>query len=425
MADIPLGRADYHRAVAKEAQIQTRNCYFEQNPILTGKMTALIARPALKRWIGVGNGPIRGVYSQPGSFNDAVFVVSGSEWYRVDKTGLVTLITGGLSGGNGAVSMAGTGTIGTGASAVPEFMYLADGRNLWLYTEKGYAHGTISGTPVDGDVVQIGTVYYKFTAGSVDAGTPAGTLAAPWLVRRSLVDALSWQSLGYAITAKGAAGTDYSTGLTLNTAAITTSADPTAVSVRATAGGVAGNGVVTTTTGAGLHWTGATLTGGGAVGVSTVQTPDDVGPISVGYIASYVVVVPAQGQGINGRFWWINPGETTIDPLDFATAERSPDPVFAVVVFGDQFWLPGSNTTEVWYFTGNLLSPVLRLQGITFDRGTWAGTAIQVKESMMIVDNDGGVFQISGGLKRVSFPAIEEQIREAIQHQAAHSVLGA
>jgi hypothetical protein len=54
------------------------------------------------------------------------------------------------------------------------------------------------------------------------------------------------------------------------------------------------------------------------------------------------------------------------------------------------------------------------LQGVTFDRGTWEGTAVQVKESMIVVDADGGVFQIAGGLKRISRPDIEERIRVAI-----------
>jgi hypothetical protein len=154
-----------------------------------------------------------------------------------------------------------------------------------------------------------------------------------------------------------------------------------------------------------------------------VQTPDDIGVIGLAYIASYVVVVPAQGNDINGRFWWIEPGETTIDPLNFATAERAPDPISGVVVFGDQFWLPGSNTTEVWYFTGNIDQPVLRVQGVVFDRGAWEGTAVQVKDSMIIVDNEGGVFQIQGGAKRISRPDIEQRIREAIQYQASRPVI--
>lgn len=422
MADLPLGRADYHRSVAREARIQTLNRYFEQNPVLVAGLTAMIARPALRRWLSVGDGPIRGVYSQPGDFSEALFVVSGNEWYRVDRDGTKTLLTADLNPGAGAVSMAATGTIGTGATAVPEYLFMADGRNLWLYMENGYARGTISGSPANNDVVHVGTVYYKFTNGSVDAGTPDGTVANPWLVKKSLADPASWQSFGYAITALGEAGVDYSTALTANDAATTIAVDATAVTIRATAVGAPGNGVVTTETGAGIAWTAGTLTGGGMSSVTVVETPDDVGPISVGYIASYVVVIPAQGQGINGRFWWIEPGETTIDPLNFATAERAPDPVFAVIVFGDQFWLPGSNTTEVWYFTGNIDSPVLRLQGVTFDRGTWEGAAIQVKESMMIVDSDGGVFQIAGGLKRVSNPSIEERIRKSIAYQASRIV---
>ena len=81
--------------------------------------------------------------------------------------------------------------------------------------------------------------------------------------------------------------------------------------------------------------------------------------------------------------------------------------------------MPGQTTTEVWYFTGDIDAPVTRLQGITFDRGTWEGTAIQVKTSMIIVDSDGGVFQIEGGIKRVSNSSVEERIREAMQKQAA------
>ena len=310
--------------------------------------------------------------------------------------------------------MAATGTIGT----VPEYLYMADGRNLWLYVEDGYAEGILSGSALNGDVLRVGSVYYQMTTGAVDTGTPAGTLAAPYLVAVGINDAVSLQNIGYAITNKGTAGTTYSTALAENADATTIDVTATTLVIRATAIGAAGNGVPTTVTSVGLHWTNPTLAGGGEPSVTQVETPDNVGPISVAYIASYVVVVPAQGNGINGRFWWIEPGETTIDPLNFATAERAPDPVYQVVVFGDQFWLPGESTTEAWFFTGNLDSPVSRVQGVTFDRGTWEGTAVQVKESMVIVDNDGGVFQIAGGLERISNPAIEERIRAAIQYQA-------
>lgn len=419
MSNIPLGRADYNRKVAKEARIQTLNRYFESNPVLNDQNAAMIARPGLARWIPVGPGPIRGTYSQAGSFDDALFVVSGENWYRVDKDGTVTLLTIGLKPGTGGVSMVATGTIGT----VPEYCYLADGRNLWLYSKNSAATGFLTGTAANNDVINIGGVYYKFTTGAVNAGTPAGTLANPWLVALGVAPLTSWQHLSYALSLSGVSGTDYSPNTTKNAFAQAFMVAAGSISVRAVAAGLPGNAVATTVPVGTATWLAATLTGGGVAGVSTVQTPDDVGIISLGYIASYVVAVPAQGQGINGRFFWIQPGETTIDPLNYATAERSPDPIFQVVVFGDQFWLTGSTTTEVWYFTGVFSSPVLRLQGVTFDRGTWEGTAVQVKESMIIVDTDGGVFQVAGSLKRISNPSIEERIRNAITYQANRIIL--
>ena len=416
MANIPLGRSDYFRGVAKEARIRTRNRYFEQNPVLYPQNTALIARPGKKRWLAVGDGPIRGIYSQPGSFDDTLFVASGENLYRVDTDETITLI-GALpaSSSLSAVRMAATSNIGV----TPAFLFVAAGTSLMLYIEEGYALGTVTGVPANTDVVRIGSTYYQFTNGSVDAGTPAGTVGNPWLVALGASTAEAWTNFADAIGAQGVAGTQYSTALTASTDVVLQNYTSTEVVVRSLLLGSLGNSTATTETGAAISWAAVTLTGGGDPSWTQVQTPDDVGIINVGYISSYVVVVPAQGQGINGRFYWINPGETSIDPLDFATAEQAPDPLSDVVVFGDQFWLPGTNKTEVWYFSGNIDAPVLRMRGVSFDRGAWEGTAIQVKDSMILVDNGGAVFQIAGGLKKISRPDIEERIRKSIQYQAS------
>jgi hypothetical protein len=90
MVDIPLSRSDYFRGVAKEARIRTRNRYFEQNPILTGHNAAMIARMGMRPVQICRPGRIRGIYSQPGSFDDAVFVASGDALWRVDTDGTKT-----------------------------------------------------------------------------------------------------------------------------------------------------------------------------------------------------------------------------------------------------------------------------------------------------------------------------------------------
>lgn len=433
MVDIPLSRSDYFRGIAKEARIRTRNRYFETNPILTDQMAqaqahmygytkggGLLARMGMRRYKSVGQDGIRGIYSQPGSFNGAAFVASGDILWRVDKNGTATQIGAiGSTSPNSAIKFAATSNIGT----TPAYLFVTGGGPLMLYMENSYARGTINGTPANGDVVRIGNSYYQFTNASVNAGTPAGTAAAPWLVALGVSATVAWSNFIDAVNAQGVAGTEYSTALTANADAVGTNKTGSSVTVRATAIGALGNATVTTETGAALAWGAGTLTGGGGTSWTQVETPGDVGVIDLGYIASYVVVIPAQGQDINGRFFWIEPGETTINALDFATAERDPDPISGVCVFGDQFWLPGTNTTEAWYFTGNLDAPVLRMQGILFDRGAWEGTAVQVKDCMIIVDNLGGVFKIQGGAERISRPDIEEVIRKAIQHQAAQLVI--
>ena len=410
---IPLARADYDRSVAREARMRTVNYYFETNPVLTEDGAALISRPGLRRWLSVGNGPINTVYSQPGSFDDALFVLSENDLYRGDVDGSVTLIIASLAASSSTtpLAIAATGRIGE----TPEYLFFSRGSTLYIYMEDGYALGSLVGTPVDGDVVRLGDVYYQFTIGSLTAGAPAGTLANPWLVRLGVNGLQSFQNLQSAINQDGIPGTDYTPTLSQNTAAQAIAATGGELRVRASTAGTAGNSIVTTETG-GLAWGAATLQGGGAPTVSPVQTPDDVGVIGLAYIASHVVVLPAQNEGLNGRFYWIEPGETLIDPINFATAERSPDPASNVIVFSDQFWLPGQDTTEVWYFTGVPDAPVLRLQGIAFDYGTIPGTAVRVRDSMMIVDSDGGVFQVTAGaLKPVAPPDIQQRIREAYQ----------
>ena len=198
-----------------------------------------------------------------------------------------------------------------------------------------------------------------------------------------------------------------------------TSSSATDLKVRAKLAGIAGNGIATTETGANIAWGGATLSGGGVAGLTQVLTPDDVGVISVGYIASFIIVVVAQGFGFNGRFYWIEPFETTIDSLNFATAESSPDPLWSVNVVSDRFALPGSNSTEFWYPTGDEVIPFLRQQGAVFDHGTWEGTALRVQDTFLVVDRDAQVYAIGGSPVVISNPAISERIRQAMNAQIA------
>jgi hypothetical protein len=416
---VNFARSDFKRSVADAADLILRNRYFEENPALSDDGSALLARPGLKYFTTVGSGPIRGLHSEPGAFSGDLFVASGDELYRVNYNGQALLLLSNMNDPDvGVVNMAITQAIG----AEPEHLFIADGRNLWVY-EGATATATntllASGAVANGDQVRIGDIYYQFTNASVDAGAPAGTAGNPWLVALGASTAEALENLFQAINGSGTAGTDYSTSLAAHNQVTAIAFSPTTVVVEAAVPGVQGNSIVTTETGANLAWTGGGALAGGVGGsVTVVATPDDVGIFDVVTIASYVICIPVQVDEFIGRFYWIEPGEITIDPLDFATAESYPDRVMGVRRFGDQFWLPGERSTEVWYATGDPSAPMQRLQGVVFDRGTWEGTAVAIKETLIVVDGDGGVFAIRGGApQRVSTPGIEEQIRKAIAVQ--------
>ena len=422
MSDIQIARSTYKREVAKEPFIELKNRFFESNPVLNPSEdpAALISRPVLRKFAEVGTGHIRKVFSEPGAFDDDAFVVSGTQLYRVTRAGTSTLL--GTIGTNilGDVSMAATAGIGEGTDAVPEFLFLADGGVLWYYTENGEAIGQLqaSGAISNAETVEIGGIYYAWTNGSVDTGTPAGTSGAPWLVDLGTTDAESVYNLYLAINGTGTPGTTYSTALVTHSAVVAYSYAAADIFVAAKVAGTVGDTITTTETGANLAWGGATLSGGGTERLRQVSMPEDVGAISVAHINSYVVVVPAQGSQINGRFYWIDPGETYVDPLDFATAERSPDALYQVLVFSDRFWLLGQSTTEAWVTTGNASAPMQRFSGVLYDEGSWEGSAVKVGSSIVLVNPNGAVYQISGGLKRISRPDTEEQIRRAISASA-------
>jgi hypothetical protein len=408
MTQISIGPTDWSRTVAKEAQIPLINRYYEQDPLASsGVDVALLARPAIRKWKTAGLGPIRGIASQLGMFGNSLFVVSESTLWKITPGEVITSV--------------GSGIAGALTSYVPmcftdNYLFLADGTNLWIYTDNGFATGTLTATAnaANNETVTIGSIVYKFTNGSVDTGTPAGTVGNPWLVALGADLTTSLSNLSKAVEATGTPGVTYSTALIEHTQVAVSVITATTIKIRDKVAGAAGNAVATTETMATASWGAATLAGGGSSTFTTVLMPDNVGAVWVDTIASFVIVVVAQGFGMNGRFYFIRPAENTIDPLDFATAERAPDPIYSVMTLGDQFWLFGSSTTEVWYPTGDGDAPFQRIQGRLFDRGIWGGTAVKIGDEMIVTDRDGVVWKIGQGIERVSNNSIEQRIREAM-----------
>lgn len=141
--------------------------------------------------------------------------------------------------------------------------------------------------------------------------------------------------------------------------------------------------------------------------VSTLATPSSLGFSSVGTINQYFLF----SQTGTSRFYWLEPGETVIDPLNFANAESGPDAIIAVVVLGDEIWLFGEATTEVWIPTGNPAAPFQRVGGRGWARGCRDRDSIaKMDNSIYWVGNDGIVYRADAQPVRVSDHTIEERI---------------
>lgn len=414
MSDIPLARSDISRDVAKEPYIATWNRFAEDNPTLNDNQVSLIARPGMRKFIEIGSGHIRHLFSEPGLFNDDLFAVSGLDLYRVTNEPVGTLV--GTIGNDilGDVSMCSVADY----FDTPAYLYIADGGVLWSYTDNGAGLGHLqaTGAIANNDTVVIDGVYYKWTNGSVDTGTPAGTVGSPWLVNLGASNSDALTALAVALNATGVAGVDYSTVLVVHPTVKAASWSANDLYVLARAAGTAGNSITTTETGANIAWAAGTLAGGGSAQLRQVQVPNDAGAISVASLNRYVIVAPVQGTGKEGIFYWIRPGQNTIDELDFATAERCPDKIHQVVDSGELVWLCGQKTVEPWFTTGDADNALQRYQGILYSHGSWEGTALNTKNGLIIVDEDGTVWP-GGGSDPLSTPSIAEQIRKAMAIQ--------
>lgn len=412
MARIPLGKGAYNRTFSRGADIVLLNRFIEADPTNQTDGLKLLARPGTTFENALGAGPIRKTFTLPSVFAGDLFLVSGTIFYRYSAAAVSTAVTGVVTiGGN--PSMAGVKGAGY------ERIFIADGQTLQYYG--GQAYGSTltytAGAIVD-DVVVVDGVYYKFTEGSVDTGTPAGTLANPWRVNAAGTDAQALSNLRAAINATGTPGTTYSTLLTVNSfnpRVVANANTATTVSVRGRVAGalapVASVSVTVSGGADGLAWGTGTLVAGANV-LYGVATPDAVGIVSVTELGSFILCVQANAQ----RVYFIRPGETTIDPLDFFEAESETDDLIEAITVGDQVWLIGLKSIEPWYLapvTDPTDNPFQLVQGRPFSIGALEGTVVKLNSTVFLVGSDGIVYRVQGGPEPISNPGIAERIRKA------------
>lgn len=426
MTSVPLGRGAYKRLYGGTPEVKLLNRWIEVNPANLREGTSVLARPGTTpiNELDPGSfatlGPMRGNYALSGLFSDSLFVVCGENLYRVNQDMTVTPITGVLSG-TGYCEVAWQKGIGY------ERLFISDGLVLQFYGGTTHASGTLTkgGSIVNGtDKFEVGGVYY--TWGTSFSGSDAGTSVHPFVVA-PLTDPMA--QLVKAIMNSGTPGTDYSSTIggpnTFVSALADTNTPAVVVTLTALAAGTGGNAITFTVTGgSALTASGTgTLANGGVDALEGCDIPDGAAPSSLTQVSSYVLVSIADTQ----KFYWINPGEVTIDPLNFASKESSPDNIVHMREVGDQVLIIGDKSTENWYATGNLAAPFAPIEGRVYARGAIPGTPIVVDDGCLLVGDDGRVYSIGfqpgdntdagWGVQRISNNGIEERIRRQLRRE--------
>jgi hypothetical protein len=146
-----------------------------------------------------------------------------------------------------------------------------------------------------------------------------------------------------------------------------------------------------------------------------ITDPDFPGALTVSYLDGYFVFIEPNSQRV-----WVTAlnDPTSIDPLDFASAEGDPDGLISSIVDHSEVWLFGTSSVEVWYNSGNADFPLQRIQGAFNEIGCVATFSVaKLDNSLFWLGQDargqGIVYRANGYTgQRVSTHAVEWQIQQ-------------
>ena len=146
-----------------------------------------------------------------------------------------------------------------------------------------------------------------------------------------------------------------------------------------------------------------------------ITDEDFPGAVTVGYLDGYFVFNEPNSQRV-----WVTAllDGTSIDPLDFASAEGSPDGLVSLIIDHREAWLFGTNSVEVWYNSGEADFPLSRIQGAYNEIGCIAPYSVAKMDNSVFwlgadARGQGIVYRAQGyqGV-RVSTHAVEYAIQQ-------------
>jgi hypothetical protein len=151
------------------------------------------------------------------------------------------------------------------------------------------------------------------------------------------------------------------------------------------------------------------------LGFAQITDEDFPGAVTVGYLDGYFVFNEPDSQRV-----WVTAllDGTSIDPLDFASAEGSPDGLVSLIIDHREAWLFGTNSVEVWYNSGEADFPLSRIQGAYNEIGCIAPYSVAKMDNSVFwlgadARGQGIVYRANGYQgQRISTHAVEYAIQQ-------------
>jgi hypothetical protein len=161
---IPLAVASDAAASPAFSSQRLRNWYVETTPTRAKGPLALYCTPGAKPWATVGTGPIRGGRKIKGT----LYVVSGSNFYKVTRAGVATLIGAVAGSGPVVMSVNDAAQLAIALSDGTGYIYDSTAGTLNKITDEDFFGGPTVGY-LNGYIIW-GTADERFQISAVDAG---------------------------------------------------------------------------------------------------------------------------------------------------------------------------------------------------------------------------------------------------------------
>lgn len=146
------------------------------------------------------------------------------------------------------------------------------------------------------------------------------------------------------------------------------------------------------------------------VAVSLVEMPDDIMALDVAFLAGRFWIATE----LDGRVYFTVPGETTVDALNYFSAESAPDPLVGIAVSGDELVFLGRSSIEYWNPTGDQDLPAQRIIGRASKVGCASVHSIAGEDLAAWVGDDCVVYRSGDALPvAIGDAGLTEIIRKA------------